>query len=196
MKKGAPRRVGLALASRIACSNEPAPGKLSAITLPAQKGQLRTWKKAGRRSVSPTWAGNPRRAYAVLLRPHQGLLVLEVLHYAHQIHLPETFRSEAPAVDVAPQELLLAKTLIGAASVEAVDWSRYPDRYTQKLTQVIEAKVAGQEIVAPPAGEIPAVINLLEALKESVARVQPAAKKDKTPCPAWCADRSPESPRV
>jgi DNA end-binding protein Ku len=59
-----------------------------------------------------------------------------------------------------------------------VDWSRYPDRYTQKLTQVIEAKVAGQEIVAPPAGEIPEVINLMEALKESVARVQQPTKKE------------------
>ena len=113
----------------------------------------------------------------VLLRPQQGLLVLEVLHYAHQVHLPETFLSEAPAAEVAPQELLLAKTLIGAASVEALDCSRYPDRYTQKLTQVIEAKVAGQEIVAPAPEEIPEVINLMEALKESVARMQPPAKK-------------------
>jgi hypothetical protein len=37
-----------------------------------------------------------------------------------------------------------------------------------------------QEIVAPPAGEFPEVINLMEALKESVARVQPAAKKETT----------------
>jgi DNA end-binding protein Ku len=114
----------------------------------------------------------------VLLRPQEGLLVLEVLHYAHQVHLPETFRSEAPLVEVAPQELLLAKTLIGAASAKAVDWGRYPDRYTQKLTQVIEAKVAGQEIVAPPVGAIPEVINLMEALKKSVARVQQSTKKD------------------
>jgi DNA end-binding protein Ku len=114
----------------------------------------------------------------VLLRPQEGLLVLEVLHYAQQVYQPETFRAEAPAVEVLPQELQLAKTLIGAASVSAVDWSRYPDRYTQKLSQVIEAKVAGQEIVAPPASDV-AVINLMEALKESVARVQAPAMKDK-----------------
>ena len=56
--------------------------------------------------------------------------------------------------------------------------ARYPDRYTQKLTQVIAAKVAGQEIVAPPPGQIPEVINLMEALKKSVARVQQSTKKD------------------
>jgi DNA end-binding protein Ku len=44
----------------------------------------------------------------VLLRPQEGLLVLEVLHYAHQVHLPETFRAEVPALEVAPQELQLA----------------------------------------------------------------------------------------
>jgi DNA end-binding protein Ku len=117
----------------------------------------------------------------VLLRPQEGLLVLEVLHYAHQVHLPETFRSEAPAVEVLAQELSLAKTLIAAASVQRMDWSRCQDRYTQKLSQVIEAKVAGQEIVAPPAGAIPEVINLMEALKESVAKAQQAKKEPAKP---------------
>jgi non-homologous end joining protein Ku len=46
---------------------------------------------------------------------------------------------------------------------------------------VIEAKVAGQEIVAPPVGEIPEVINLMEALKASVARV-PEDHASTTPC--------------
>jgi non-homologous end joining protein Ku len=36
---------------------------------------------------------------------------------------------------------------------------------------LIEAKVAGKEIVAAPATEGPQVINLMEALKQSVARV-------------------------
>jgi non-homologous end joining protein Ku len=44
--------------------------------------------------------------------------------------------------------------------------------HTEKLEQLIEAKVAGQEIVAAPALEGPQVINLMEALKQSVARVQ------------------------
>ena len=49
---------------------------------------------------------------------------------------------------------------------------KYPDLYTRKLQQLIEAKVAGKEIVAAPASEGPQVINLMEALKQSVARVQ------------------------
>jgi DNA end-binding protein Ku len=123
------------------------------------------------------------REQVVLLRPQKGLLVLEVLHRQEQVNLPRTMSGFAPTAAVVPEELQLAKTLIAASTRQEVDWSRYPDRYTQKLMQVIEAKAAGQEIVAPPASEGPALIQLMEALKQSVAKVCPAlsASKDKTP---------------
>jgi non-homologous end joining protein Ku len=37
--------------------------------------------------------------------------------------------------------------VIAASTRKEMDWSRYPDRYTQKLMQLIEAKAAGREIV-------------------------------------------------
>jgi len=49
---------------------------------------------------------------------------------------------------------------------------KYPDLYNRKLQQLIEAKVAGKEIVTPPTTEGPQLINLMKALKQSVARVQ------------------------
>jgi DNA end-binding protein Ku len=58
---------------------------------------------------------------------------------------------------------------------------KYPDLYTRKLQQLIEAKVAGKEIVAAPASEGPQVINLMEALKQSVARVQGTNSNRKDP---------------
>jgi DNA end-binding protein Ku len=68
-------------------------------------------------------------------------------------------------------EAELVSTLINASTGDfALD--KYPDLYTSKLQQLIEAKVAGKEIVAAPASEGPQVINLMEALKQSVARVQ------------------------
>ena len=121
------------------------------------------------------------REQLVLLRPQENLLILEVLHYRHQVTRPAALASEAPKTEVAPEELQMAKTLVNASTGDfALD--KYPDLYTRKLQQLIEAKVAGKEIVAAPASEGPQVINLMEALKQSVARVQGAngAKPRKT----------------
>src|SRR5262249_42211441 len=90
------------------------------------------------------------REQLVLLRPQEGLLVLEVLHHHGEVNLPKTISEASPTMTVVPEELQLAKTLIAASTRNDADWSRYPDRYTQNLMQVIDAKVAGRAIVAPP----------------------------------------------
>jgi DNA end-binding protein Ku len=120
------------------------------------------------------------REQLVLLRPQENLLILEVLHYRHQVTQPTALASEAPKTEVAPEELQMAKTLVNASTGDfALD--KYPDLYTSKLQQLIEAKVAGKEIVAAPASERPQVINLMEALKQSVARVQGTIATRKEP---------------
>jgi DNA end-binding protein Ku len=82
---------------------------------------------------------------------------------------------------VAPDELKLINTLIKASSTDKADLSGYKDVYTQKLTQLIEAKVSGKELVAPPSQEPAQIINLMDALRQSVEKVQktaaPAAAK-------------------
>lgn len=133
------------------------------------------------------------REQLVLLRPQEGVLVLEVLHHHEQVNLPKTISALARATVVVPEELQLAKTLIAASTRQEVDWSGYPDRYTQKLTQLIEAKAAGRQIVAPPASEGPAVIQLMEALKQSVARI---STKDKPPRMRSAARRTAASRKI
>jgi non-homologous end joining protein Ku len=51
--------------------------------------------------------------------------------------------------------------------------------YTEKLTKLIEAKVAGEEIVAPPMHEHAQVINLMDALRQSVATLKKTGTSDK-----------------
>jgi DNA end-binding protein Ku len=99
------------------------------------------------------------------------LLVLEVLYYEHQVTPPAVLAEETPQAEIAQEELQLAKALV-SASTRTFDLGRYQDLYSQKLHQLIEAKVAGKEIVTPPPTEGPQVINLMEALRQSVARVQ------------------------
>ena len=82
-------------------------------------------------------------------------------------------------MEITPEELHMARTLVNASTAD-FNLEKYPDLYTHKLQQLIEAKVAGQELVTPPATPGPQVINLIEALRQSVARVQETngAKKE------------------
>jgi DNA end-binding protein Ku len=116
------------------------------------------------------------RDQLVLIRPYEGLLTMEVLAYENQVTKPSAFAEEAPKSEIIPEELKLAKTLIAASTVKKFDLSAYKDHYTEKLTQLVEAKIAGKEIVAPPVHEGPQVINLMEALKQSVAQTKKEAK--------------------
>lgn len=115
------------------------------------------------------------REQLVLLRPLHGLLVMSGLNYAAQISSPASFEDEAPKTPVAPEELELVKTLIKASSKDKADLTGYKDVYTQKLSQLIEAKVSGQELVAAPAQEPIQIINLMDALRQSVAQTQQSA---------------------
>ena len=112
------------------------------------------------------------RDQLVLIRPMEGLLNMAILNYDNQVTKPAAFEEEAPKAKAEPEELKLAKTLIEASSPKQFDFSKYKDHYTDKLTQLIEKKVAGEEVVAPPVHEHAPIINLMDALKESLAKVQ------------------------
>jgi DNA end-binding protein Ku len=109
----------------------------------------------------------------VMLRPHDGILVMSVLSYSNQVAGTAAFEDEIPkGGSMDPKELELAKTLIKASAADKFDLGKYKDVYTEKLTQLIDAKVAGQELVTPPPSEPAHVINLMDALRQSVERAK------------------------
>jgi DNA end-binding protein Ku len=123
------------------------------------------------------------REQVVLLRPVDGLMAMSILSYDAQIVKPSAFESEAPAQELAPAELDLVKTLIKAQTPKEFHFDKFKDTYTDQLGKLIEAKVQGKEIVAAPAHEEAQVINLMEALKESVAKVQHAVSAEEAAKP-------------
>jgi DNA end-binding protein Ku len=111
--------------------------------------------------------------HLVLVRPAGPVLVMDVLHY------PATVRPAAAFADLrgamgSPEEIRLANMLIDAAS-GSVDWSRFRDTTTEELTALIEAKIAGRPLAAPSEEPV-AVLQLLDALKQSVAAVKDQPK--------------------
>jgi DNA end-binding protein Ku len=114
----------------------------------------------------------------VLVRPIDALIAATVLSYEEQVKKPSAFADEAPPVEATDEEVNLAKTLIRATTQKKFDLASYKDEYTSKLTQLIQAKIEGKEIVAPPAEAETPIINLMDALRESVAKTQaPSASK-------------------
>jgi DNA end-binding protein Ku len=95
-------------------------------------------------------------------------------------------------VEVSPQERELARTLVEAFRAKEFTPAQYKDVYTEKLTKLIEAKVAGQEIVAPPQEEEAPIINLMDALRQSVAQAQKRGSNG-VPAPKAAATNGKES---
>jgi DNA end-binding protein Ku len=56
--------------------------------------------------------------------------------------------------------------------VEDFDFSKYKDPYTERVTELIEAKAAGKRITGRRKHEEPVVINLMEALRKSLDRAK------------------------
>ena len=90
---------------------------------------------------------------AVWLRAVDNLITMTTLDYNQEVTKPGTFEGELTTPAAAPDEIKLAKTLIEASTAKKLDFGKYNDVYTAKLKQLIEAKVAGKEIVAPPVHE-------------------------------------------
>jgi DNA end-binding protein Ku len=133
--------------------------------------------------------------HLVLLRPEGQVLVMSVLNFASRVVSPSTFADETPKAKLTPEEMELTKALIKASGTNKLDLSKYKDEYTEKLTALIEAKVAGQELVTPPPSEPAQVINLMDALRQSVQSMTAPAEEATTKPPRKMAG-SKEAPRA
>lgn len=119
------------------------------------------------------------REQLVMLRPMGRLLCMEVLAYRDQVKNPVEFEEEVDETDFSKDELELTKKLIEATKSDTFDIGQYENVYHDKLKELIEAKIEGKEIVAPPDEQPEQVINLMDALKASVAQAQDAASAKK-----------------
>jgi DNA end-binding protein Ku len=122
----------------------------------------------------------------VLIRPKGEALVLETLFLSEDVRSQAEIDEAVEAVDVKEPELELARQLIDSLVGEWEPESLQSE-YRQELRKLLEAKLAGEEIAVPePVADAP-VVDLMEALKKSVAASQkrddakPAARKKAAP---------------
>jgi DNA end-binding protein Ku len=109
--------------------------------------------------------------YFCLIRPKGEALVLETLFLAEDVRSQAEIEEAVAGTEVKDAELKLAQQVMESLVAE-FDPSELESQYRGNLRQMLEAKLEGQEIAKPePVPEAP-VVDLLEALKRSVAEAK------------------------
>jgi DNA end-binding protein Ku len=120
------------------------------------------------------------RAHVALLRAVAERLVLHTLFFAEEVVNPASLPAPPPRVHAPARELQMARELCERMAMRFQP-EALRDDYTAKLRQLIERKIEGQEIVAAPliAAEGGQIVNLVDALKRSLAERSEAAGQQK-----------------
>jgi DNA end-binding protein Ku len=131
---------------------------------------VRALEETGRAAIAKVVIRNKQHLAAI--RPVNDTLVLETMYYADEIRQPE----EAPKPQVRGPEVEMAKTLIENL---AAKWEpeKYHDRYRTELLDLLQKKAEGEPLPEPKAEEGGEVVDLMEALRQSVE----ATKKQRAP---------------
>ena len=117
-----------------------------------------------------------------LIRPKGDALVLETMFVAEDVHSQAEIEEAVAETEVKEPELALARQVIDSL-VGEFDPDELTSEYRRDLRAMLEAKLAGEEISVPePVAEDAPVVDLMEALRRSVAEIKdtedaPAKKK-------------------
>ena len=114
------------------------------------------------------------REYLAAVKPDGLFLILELMHFAHEVLEPESLTSAGDR-EVAPKELEMAKKLIEAMTTE---WepTKYKDQYQTAVMEMIENKAAQRapsekpEITRAPSNIVDLVSVLQQSLQNAGAR--------------------------
>jgi DNA end-binding protein Ku len=102
------------------------------------------------------------------------VLVVETMYYADEVRRPSEVADEVAGEDgLRKAEVEMAKSLVENLSAE-FDPDRYDDTYRSELLELIRSKAEGAELPEPREEEAQ-VVDLMQALRESVERTQKRA---------------------
>jgi DNA end-binding protein Ku len=106
------------------------------------------------------------REHIIVMRPGDKGIVSHTMYYQDEIRQVEEFRTDTDLVK--DKELAMAKMLISSLEAE-FEPQKYHDTYRDNLQKLIEAKIEGKKVVETPAEHVAPVIDIMEALKKSLA---------------------------
>lgn len=125
----------------------------------------------------------------VLVRPYKKGLILHEVYYADEVRSFDDVETGG-SFDFKPIELDLADKLIEQLAKDSFDASRFKDDYESRVMAAVESKVAGNEVTVTEEAPKAQIIDLLEALKRSVASTMSTSPPPET---AHDDDEAPDS---
>jgi DNA end-binding protein Ku len=130
----------------------------------------RALEETGRVGIAKVVIRN--KQHLACLRPSDGVLVIETMYYADEVRKPETLDGDLSSGEakVRKAEVDMAKTLVENLSA-TFDPAKYTDTYRSELMELIQQKAEGVPL-PEPAQEGGEVVDLMQALRESVERTQ------------------------
>jgi DNA end-binding protein Ku len=121
-----------------------------------------------------------QREHIVVIRPRENGMTLHTMFYSNEIRQVAEYGKRTPAAEPKEAEKKLATQLIESLAAK-FEPEKYIDQYQEGMKALIEAKQTGQEVAEVPHAKMAPVIDLMEALKKSIAnKSQPGAKKPPT----------------
>jgi DNA end-binding protein Ku len=148
---------------------------------------VRTMEESGRAAIAKV--AMHQREHVVIVRPRAHGLTLHTMYYADEVRdLPE-YGSTTDVV-VKPEEVKLAKQLVDSLT-GSFDPERYRDEYQVRLKGLVDDKLQGREVASAPEAPLAPVIDMMEALKKSLAAREASAPK-KPPVRAEAAPAAAE----
>jgi DNA end-binding protein Ku len=117
------------------------------------------------------------REYLVAVQAREKGLVMYTMRHAKEVRSMDNIDElDSVPEKVKPEEIKLAKQVIGNFEAE-FNLAEYRDEYQEELQRIIDAKIAGEDVVATAEETPPKVVNLMDALRLSLDRVSTGKKK-------------------
>jgi DNA end-binding protein Ku len=113
------------------------------------------------------------REHIIVLRPGAKGILSHTMYYQDEIRQVDEFRTDTSLVK--EKELAMAKMLISSLEAD-FEPQKYHDAYRENLQQMIEAKIEGKKVVETPIPQVAPVIDIMEALKKSLAEKRKPAQ--------------------
>lgn len=161
----------------------------SYLAVPEEPGRkpyrllVETMEESGRAAIAKV--AMHQREYIVIIRPRAHGLTLHTMYYADEVRdVPEYGQTDD--IKVKAEEVKLAKQLVDSLSGE-FEPKKYHDEYQERLKALVDAKLKGHEVATVPEPQLAPVIDMMEALKRSLAAREAAPKKP----PARAVDAAP-----
>ncbi|MGA2810345.1 MAG: Ku protein [Candidatus Acidiferrum sp.] len=118
-----------------------------------------------------------QREYTVFIRPRHRGLTIHTMYFANEIHEVEGYGRLDKSISLKPQEIKLAEQLVETLS-EEFNPKQYHDTFQENLKALIAAKQQGRTVREEQPAKRAPVIDMMEALKRSLASGdQPKGKR-------------------